>query len=288
MVNYKLILEYNGAAFAGSQIQPSKRTIQAELEQALNLLLGPNGSFYNNSKIISTNFSSRTDAGVHALGQVVSFELDKEITEDDYRILAAINANLATDMVVAKIEEVDNNFHPRFDAKAREYLYKIFIRRHRPVLRLDSMMWQKEPLDFEKMARHAKSYLGEQDFSRFAKMSAPQALTILEDQEKNKKITSQCVDGAPHKRFFETEVEDSIITPREFGDSGICNVIESEMIQESKICFKYKIKANRFLRHMVRRLVGELIQVGQGETANDQTCKQTAPAEGLCLVKVEY
>lgn len=244
MANYKLVLEYNGTNFAGSQFQPGKRTVQAELEQALNLLLGPNGSFCQNPNLISTNFAGRTDAGVHAIGQVVNFKLENQFTEDPYRILAAINANLALDVVVAKINLVAEEFHARFDAKTREYLYKIFIRRHRPVLRVDSLTWHKEPLDFERMAKHAQSYLGQHDFSRYAKMEA--------------------------------------------GDSAICNILESEMIFESSICYKYKVKANRFLRHMVRRMVGELMQVGQGLEPNDDTCKFTAGAEGLCLIKVEY
>ena len=242
MPNYKIILEYNGAKFAGSQIQPNKRTVEAELKQVLNLFFGPQGSFQQNPQI-ETTFSSRTGSGVHAFGQVVNFKLAQEIEDLDnpYQVLAALNAKLPEDMVLTKIQEVPDNFNARFDATAREYLYKIFIRRHRPVLRLDSMAWQKEELDFDKMQAHAANYLGEHDFSAYAKL--------------------------------------------EEGDSGICNVSKSELIKESPICFKYKIKANRFLRHMVRRMVGELIQVGQGKEASP---KFTCPAEGLCLVKVYY
>lgn len=245
MPNYRLVLEYNGNNFHGSQLQPNKRTVQGELESSLNLLFGPQGSISQNSEAITTIFSSRTDSGVHAIDQSVNFKLETKIDlKNDFKILAAINANLPEDMVTVEIQEMPDEFNARHDARAREYLYKIFIRRHRPVLRRDSLSWHKEPLDFERMAKHAKTFLGEQDFSRYAKM--------------------------------------------EDGDSGICNVSKSELIQESKLCFKYKIKANRFLRHMVRRIVGELIQVGQGAHPSDETCNWSTPASGLCLIEVDY
>ncbi|MDD9897751.1 MAG: tRNA pseudouridine(38-40) synthase TruA [Candidatus Melainabacteria bacterium] len=245
MPNYKLALEYNGSDFHGSQAQPNKRTVQGELETCLNSLYGPEGSIVQNPELIFTTFSSRTDTGVHALEQIINFKLEPSINlRNDFKVLAAINNNLPEDIVAVKIKEVADSFHARHDATAREYLYKIFIRRHRPVLRLDSLMWQKEPLDFERMAKHATTLVGEQDFSRFAKLEAE--------------------------------------------DSGLCEVLKSELIQESKLCFKYKIKANRFLRHMVRRIVGELIQVGQGQEASAETCNLSVPASGLCLIDVEY
>jgi tRNA pseudouridine38-40 synthase len=228
--NFKLILEYNGRGFSGSQIQnvkQSQRTVQGELEKALSIYFRSN---------ISTNFSSRTDAGVHAIGQVVNFYLNQGdgngvygqchdsfselVVANPDKILIGLNGILPEDMVVAKIEPVADDFDARFSASAREYMYKIFIRKHRPVLRLDSLIWVKEFLDFNAMQVHAQKFLGEHDFSA----------------------------------YYRAET---------YAKNPICNVMKSEMLQESGICFKYYIRSNRFLKNMVRRIVGEIIYVGK-------------------------
>lgn len=165
-----------------------------------------------------------------------------DIKNNSDKLLIALNSNLAKDLVLTSIKEVPEEFHARFSAKSREYLYKIFVRKHRPVLRRDSLAWVREELDFEVMAKHAKSFLGNHDFKDYAK---------LEGHEENTK----------------------------------CEILESELIKESSICFKIKIKANRFLRNMVRRIVGELVEIGKGLGSNSS---KTMPAQGLTLVKVEY
>ncbi len=245
--NYKLVIEYNGSNFAGSQIQnhnqanSSQRTVQAETEKAFtNYFQTP----------INTNFAGRTDAGVHAIGQVINFQTSQKLDVDtelkEGKVLLSLNSYLPEDISVTKIEEVNEDFHARFSANAREYMYKIFVRRFRPVLRLDSLAWVREPLDFQRMQEHAKTYIGTHDFSRFAKDD--------EDPDAN----------------------------------YVCEVMESELIIESKICVKYRVKANRFLRHMVRRLVGELVEVAKGESPSEKTSNITMPAEGLTLMKVYY
>lgn len=246
MPNYKFLLEYNGKDFSGSQIQNSAqalRTVQGELEKTLEKLLKTK---------IETTFAGRTDQGVHAIGQVVNFKFAESLEDffkkDFSAISLMLNANLPDDMAITKIEEVNDNFNARFDATAREYLYKIFVRAQRPVLRTDSLAWFTEKLDFEKMQAHCQYFLGEQDFSRYCKEENNY------DEEKN----------------------------------TICNVYQAQLIQESKICFKFHIKANRFLRNMVRRMVGELIYIGKGNTLDDKSACFTAPAAGLTLVKVEY
>lgn len=241
MFNYKITLEYNGKDFQGSQAQNGSekiRTVQSELESGLSKFFGEN---------TETNFAGRTDTGVHAVGQVVNFKLNQELNEletNPDKLLISLNSFLPQDMVISKIINVPLEFHARFSAKAREYSYKIFLRRHRPVLRLDSLAWHKGPLDFEKMSARAEEYLGNHDFKDFAK----------------------------------TEDE----------DNTFCNIMESSLVKESEICFKYKIKADRFLRHMVRRIVGELIQIGSGGSSSQSSSLKTAPPEGLTLVKVYY
>ncbi|NQY79612.1 MAG: tRNA pseudouridine synthase A [Candidatus Caenarcaniphilales bacterium] len=280
MPNYKLTIEYNGADFSGSQVQSrdlseieeaKPRTVQGELEKALKI-------YFRTSENIVTNFSGRTDAGVHAIGQVVNFKIDDEllssvsseyeniIEENPDKFLIGLNGILPEDLVLVKVKRVADEFNARFDAKSREYLYKIFVRRHKPVLRLDSLTWVKEPLDFDAMAAHAKKFLGKQDFADYSK---------------------------PDEQLNSTE----------------CNVLEAELIKESKICFKFRIKADRFLRHMVRRIVGELIEVGKRVAAGEKydpehfafisesgfnqelvkiKINKSAPAEGLTLMKLEY
>jgi tRNA pseudouridine38-40 synthase len=248
--NYKLILEYNGSGFAGSQTQNEEnppRTVQAELEKALQI-------YFRSPTAIKTNFAGRTDTGVHAVGQVVNFLLEDSLINslqdfdpenNPHKILISVNGILPADMAVTDIREMPPDFNARFSAKAREYLYKIFIRRHRPVLRVDSLHWEKEPLDFESMARHATSFVGKHDFKNYCKIQ----------------------NGYHEDNFF-------------------CTVIKSELIKESDICFKYRIKADRFLRHMVRKIVAELIAVGKGQKIDLQ--KHSAPASGLTLLSIEY
>ncbi len=250
MPNYRLTLEYNGTNFNGSQrqaIESKTRTVQGELEKVLGDCLKDE---------INTIFSGRTDRGVHALDQVVNFHTKKAINDDLDKALMRINATLPEDMVVVKIKEVDEDFHARFDAKSREYLYKLFIRPQRPVLRLDSLAWYKQDLDFESMQDHAKTFLGTQDFAAYAK-------------EENIEIDSDSTE-------FQVE------------RTTICEVQEIELIRESKLCFKFRIKANRFLRNMVRRIVGELVHVGKGNEPSEKTKAFSAPAAGLTLIKVEY
>ena len=277
MPNYKLVIEYNGANFSGSQVQSrdseteEPRTVQGELEKALKI-------YFRVSETIVTNFSGRTDAGVHAIGQAVNFQINEEtilnlsdnseniIEANPDKFLIGLNGILPADLAVVKVSRVSDDFNARFDAKSREYLYKIFVRRHKPVLRLDSLTWVKEPLDFEAMAAHVKKFLGKQDFAEYSK-------------------------------------------PEDYQNNTHCHVFEAELVKESKICFKFKIKADRFLRHMVRRIVGELIEVGKRsaagekydskhfsfirESANQQEIlrlkvNKSAAAEGLTLVRVEY
>lgn len=250
MPNYKITIEYNGENFNGSQAQNNDqavRTVQTELEKVLKEFL---------KEDINTIFSGRTDRGVHAIGQVVNFHTQKTIEDEPSKAILRFNSQLPEDLVITKLQEVDEEFNARFDAKSREYLYKIFVRRQRPVLRCDSLGWFKDELDFDQMQEHCKNFLGKQDFAAYAK-------------EENFEID-------PNSDEFQVE------------RTTICEVFEAELIKESKICFKFRIKANRFLRNMVRRMVGELVHVGKGNPANADSKRHTAPAAGLTLVKVEY
>lgn len=231
MANYKIILEYNGFAFSGSQKQQDKRTVEGELEKVFQEILG---------HPVDINFAGRTDTGVHALGQVINFHSPvDDLALNSSKTLLRFNSQLPSDIVLASIELVDDDFHARYSAKSREYMYKIFLRRQRPVLRLDSLHWVKEDLDIELLAKQAEKFLGTHDFASYTK-----------DKDKN----------------------------------TIIKVSRSEIEIESKFCIKYWIKADRFLRHMVRRIVGDLIMA----LPEDKPGCFAAPAKGLTLMKVEY
>ncbi|HEX2697277.1 MAG TPA: tRNA pseudouridine(38-40) synthase TruA [Anaerolineales bacterium] len=156
MVRYKLILAYDGTAFAGSQRQAKHRTVQGELEKALHSL-GWAGR--------SVTLAGRTDTGVHASGQVASFDLDWLHSLEKLR--QALNANLPDDMAAKEVVLADAKFHPRFDATSRTYRYRLFCQNVRDPLR-ERFTWRLWPeFDGERLNQIANVFLGQHDFSAF-------------------------------------------------------------------------------------------------------------------------
>jgi tRNA pseudouridine38-40 synthase len=167
MERYKLILAYDGAAFAGSQRQAKRRTVQGELENALREL-GWTGR--------SVTLAGRTDTGVHASGQVAAF--DFEWNHGLQRLLGALNANLPLDMAVSAVELVDAKFNPRFDAASRCYRYRLFCREVRDPLR-EKMAWRVWPaFKEEALLEAAAVFLGRHDFSAFGSPAREQSSTV--------------------------------------------------------------------------------------------------------------
>jgi len=159
MARYKLTLAYDGSGFVGSQRQASMktRTVQGELEQALQKL-GWSGR--------SVIMSGRTDTGVHATGQVASVDLDWSHTDD--KLLRALNSLLPADVAVRSVEVVDAKFHPRFDAIARLYRYRLFCQPLRDPMR-ERFDWRAWPaINTNLLADAAKLFLGTHDFSALA------------------------------------------------------------------------------------------------------------------------
>lgn len=157
-MRYVLILEYKGTNFSGSQKQKSdRRTVQGELEKALSTLT---------KQYTKTIFSGRTDAGVHARGQVVHF--DSEINFLNPKILYSLNGILPYDMSVSKIMAVENNFHSQKSAMARFYRYKIIARQHRSAFDEDCLYIKNTP-DIDKINKALGFLIGEHDFSSFKK-----------------------------------------------------------------------------------------------------------------------
>lgn len=169
LVHYKLILAYDGSRFAGFQRQKNSRSVQAELERALGLL------GWQGRSILA---AGRTDAGVHASGQVVSFDLDWQHTEQD--LLRALNANLPEDVAVQEVEQAAAGFHPRYDALARRYTYRIVPAPVRQPL-LDRYAWRVWPApDFDRMQSASQMLVGVHDFQAFGAPHRPGGSTTRE------------------------------------------------------------------------------------------------------------
>jgi tRNA pseudouridine38-40 synthase len=153
---YGLVLEYDGTAFDGWQVQKGRRTVQGLLEGALRLLFKAR---------VPTNAAGRTDAGVHAAGQAVTFPAPRRF-EGDLR--AALNAHLPEDVVVLAATEAPVGAHARNDAAAKTYRYTLLNRPVRPALDRTRLHWVARPLDVKAMKREAKRWVGRIDFAAFA------------------------------------------------------------------------------------------------------------------------
>jgi len=249
-MNYKLLIQYDGTDFHGWQSQEGFRTVQGELERALSLLERIPVNIYG---------SGRTDAGVHAEGQVASVELQREITPQKLR--AAINGNIERDVRVLDVEVVGPEFHARYSAVGKTYVYRIVN------AQVMSPFWSRyahheaRPLDLAQMKAAAQVFVGSHDWTAF---SAAQS-----------------------------DVEDRVRT--------ISQLDISERLDErshSKL-IEIRVSAEGFLRYMVRSIAGALMSVGRGELDNSAITQAiaagvrpitvaTAPAHGLTLLSVKY
>ena len=249
-MNYKLLIQYDGTDFHGWQSQEGFRTVQGELERALSLLEGKSVNVYG---------SGRTDAGVHAEGQVASVELGREITPQKLR--AALNGNVCRDVRVLEAATVSPEFHARYSARGKTYVYRVI---NAPVI---SPFWTRyayhkaRPLDLAKMQKAAEVFLGRHDWTAFSA-----AQSDVEDRVR----TIKCLD----------------VTQR-LDD------------RSRSTLFEIKVSAEGFLRYMVRSIAGALMAVGRGELDNPAIAQAietgvrpvvaaTAPAHGLTLLSVKY
>jgi tRNA pseudouridine38-40 synthase len=245
-VNYKLLLQYDGTEFHGWQIQGELRTVQGELTQALSLIDG---------RSVNVHGSGRTDAGVHAEGQVASVEIQREISTEKLR--AAINANIGKDVRVLTVENVPDDFHARYSALGKTYAYRII---NGPVI---SPFWwryvhqEARPLDLERMRESAKLFLGKHDWTAF---SAAQS-----------------------------DVEDRVrtVTQVDVSDRMQNSLIEIRVSAEGFL--RYMVRAIAGTLMAVGR--GELDRdtiIAAVETGARPTAAVTAPACGLTLLSVRY
>ncbi len=155
-MRYRIDFSYDGTNFNGYQLQPNLRTVQNELEKAV--------SYLNRQTYTQVQSSGRTDKGVHALNQVAHFDLDVEIPL--YKIKRGLNSNLPADIHIIDVRSVSNNFHARFSAKKKEYIYKINIGEYNPMMRNYIYQYNKD-LDLNKMKEAIKYFEGTHDFTSF-------------------------------------------------------------------------------------------------------------------------
>lgn len=188
MRNVRLILQYDGTDYAGFQVQPDRRTIQSELQSALSGLLGEE---------ITVKGASRTDAGVHACGQVVTFTTENVIPIE--RVLTALNALLPQAIACVTADEVPLEFHPRYAARRKQYLYRL-LSRDLPSPFIGRYAWHlRYPLDVEAMTEAATFLVGKHDFAAFcaangsAKTSVREIFTV--DLQQSEDLVEARIEG---------------------------------------------------------------------------------------------
>lgn len=156
MRNIKIVVQYNGANYCGWQEQPDSLGIQGNIEYAIKEIT---------KEKVKINGSGRTDAGVHAIGQVANFKIESKI--DVSRIPDALNSKLPKDISIIDAEEVDEDFHARYSAKGKVYRYLVYNSRYRNPILKDISYQVKYDLDFDKMKKAAESLVGTHDFCGF-------------------------------------------------------------------------------------------------------------------------
>lgn len=237
-------IEYQGQGYSGWQRQEKLSTVQGELERALSLVA---------NEQVEVFCAGRTDAGVHATGQVIHFETQAERAEKAWCF--GVNAHLPDDISVSWAKAVDEDFHARFSATARRYRYVIYNHRLRSAILPHGVTHYHFPLDHQLMHQAGQALLGEHDFSSFR--------------------AAQCQSNSPFRCVHHLQVT----------RHGRYIVVD--------------IQANAFVHHMVRNIVGSLMEVGCGHqnvgwigwllAQKDRTlAAATAKPNGLYLVNVSY
>lgn len=256
-MRYRAIVAYDGTAYQGWQAQPSGATVQQVIERALGTVL---------REPVRIVAAGRTDAGVHARGQVIAFDADAVLSStlapsgragssDLARVLRSVNAVLPEDVVLRTLDSADNDFDPRHDAVQRGYRYRIWNAEVRSPFERTRAWHVRDPLDAGAMAEAATILVGEHDFASF--------------------------QGA-----------DDVARP------SVRTVTRSDLRCSDEVV-EYVIEANSFARHMVRNIVGTLVEIGRGRlpvttvatllAARDRRIAPApAPPQGLCLEWVRY
>ncbi len=245
---WKLTVAYDGTHFAGWQVQPGLRTVQSVFESVWQEITG---------ETVRAIASGRTDAGVHAAGQVVGIESNTSLASS--QLLTGLNAKLPEDLIVLEVEPTAAGFHATYDAVGKHYRYTIHNSRVPPLLNRHTVWHVPQQLDIAAMHRAAQQLVGTHDFCSFT--------------------------AAQSKRNSMVRTVSKIDVLRGAG-------ADAEQIT-------FDVVGEGFLHNMVRIIVGTLVWIGQGTrseswlaevlAAHDRTAAgQTAPAQGLTLLSVDY
>jgi tRNA pseudouridine38-40 synthase len=306
--NLKLTLSYDGYGYHGWQVQPGVPTIQGTLASVIESLTGER---------LLPQASGRTDAGVHALAQVVSFRTESPVPLENFKVV--LNDRLPPSIRVLSVEEAAPNFHARHSATAKTYEYRIYRGEVCPPFLFRYVWHYPYPLDEKAMAEAAALVTGEHDFTSFAaadpdrtqraaleEFTAAGATTALAgdagEQEENLNLRR---GGRDSQRANVRTILESQLHSRNRQASSLrwpwwepaeaLSLAETEPPKE----LVYRVRGDGFLHHMVRNLVGTFLLVGKGalapadmirilEAHDRSVAGPTAPASGLCLVGVEY
>jgi len=274
MRNIKLILEYDGTAYSGWQIQPNGITVQSLLQKVVRKMTG------EETKVIG---ASRTDAGVHALGQAANFKTSSKIS--CFGFLRGLNSMLPADISVKSVEDVSPDFHAKKSAKGKHYRYLLYLGGSRPAILRDKVWWLRKfqlssptpNLYGEEMGRVVRPLIGIHDFSAFCAAGDANRCKIRE--------------------IFDIKVDVASEIPAPcllHAGTGFAGMVGGQLLA-------IDIKGNGFLKYMVRNIVGTVVEslsLPEGKRVkfiksvlagkDRKKAGVTAPASGLYLVKVIY
>ena len=281
MRNLKVILSYDGAEFSGWQVQPDACTVQGTLASAIGRITG--------EKVLPQG-SGRTDAGVHALAQVMTFVTESPIPTANF--VKTLNDILPPSVRVLEVEDAPADFHARHSARAKTYRYRIYREAICPPFLARYVWHYPYPLAEEEMERSAILVSGEHDFTSFAAV----------DPERRREDASGLRPATASVRLDSGQAPNrSSTSSHEAGAGAVANVrnIFSSSWERLGEELVYTVRGSGFLHHMVRNLVGTFVLVGKGTlqvqdisrilaARNRSAAGATAPASGLYLVGVEY
>ncbi len=254
MPRFKLTIEYAGTRYSGWQIQKNAKTIQGEIDRAVRTV--------TSRKDFELYGSGRTDAGVHAAGQVAHLDVSTNLPPESLR--RRLNDELPADINILAAQQVPHRFHARHDAVGRRYLYQ--IARRRTAFSKAFVWWVKEPIDLGRMRTAAGTFVGMKDFKTFAEREA---------------------SGGEAARDADSPAKSTVV------------LVDRLDIAEDGALVLVAIEGSHFLWKMVRRIVGVLVEIGRGgldvsvvgDLMRDESsvpARLTAPPSGLFLQRVYY